>query len=171
MIEGGEDPLYIARRIVRFASEDVGLADPRALSLALAAKESVHFLGLPEGALALAQAAVYCATAPKSDSVYRAWGEAVDDVRKGLVEPVPMNIRNAPTGLMANLGYGEGYQHAHSFEDAVTDMDCLPPVVKGRRYYRPGDAGYEKTIRQLMEQREEIRKRRGAVKKKDEGEG
>jgi putative ATPase len=168
MIEGGEDPLYIARRIVRFASEDVGNADPRALSVALAAKESVYFLGVPEGALALAQAAIYCATAPKSDAVYRAYGEAVNDIRAGKVEPVPMNIRNAPTGLMANLGYGEGYQHAHEFEEGVTDMDCLPPVVKGRIYYRPADSGYERTVRQLMEHREEIRKRRGAVKKRQD---
>jgi len=165
MIEGGEDPLYVARRIVRFASEDVGNADPRALAMAIAAKEAVHFLGLPEGALALAQAAVYCATAPKSNRVYEAYSEAVADIRAGKVEPVPLNIRNAPTGLMAHLGYAEGYQHAHDYEDAVTDMDCLPPVVKGRRYYRPGDAGYEKSIRQLMDHREEVRRRRGAVKK------
>jgi len=168
MIESGEDPLYIARRIVRFASEDVGNADPRALSVALAAKESVHFLGIPEGALALAQAAIYCATAPKSDAVHRAYGEAVADIRAGKVEPVPLNIRNAPTGLMANLGYGDGYQHAHEFEEGVTDMDCLPPVVKGRRYYRPSDSGYERTVRQLMEHREEIREKRGVVKKRQD---
>ncbi|HZE89339.1 MAG TPA: replication-associated recombination protein A [Verrucomicrobiae bacterium] len=165
MIEAGEDPLYVARRVVRFASEDVGNADPRALALAMAAKESIHFLGLPEGALALAQAVVYCATAPKSDAVYRAWSDAVADIRAGKVEPVPLNIRNAPTGLMSSLGYGGGYQHAHEFEDGVTDMTLLPPIVEGRKYYRPGDAGYEKTIRQLMEHREEVRKKRGAVKK------
>jgi putative ATPase len=165
MIEGGEDPLYIARRIVRFASEDVGNADPRALSVAVAAKESIHFLGLPEGALALAQAAVYCATAPKSDRLYRAYGRAVADIRAGKVEPVPMSIRNAPTGLMADLGYGEGYQHAHDDAEAVTDMECLPASLSGRRYYRPSDRGYEKTIRQLMEYRERIRRERRAAKK------
>ncbi len=167
MIEGGEDPLYIARRIVRFASEDVGNADPRALSVSIAAREAVHFLGLPEGALALAQAAVYCATAPKSDSVYRAWGEAVQAIRDGSTDPVPMNIRNAPTGLMAHLGYGKGYQHAHDDEEAVTDMECLPPSVKGRRFYRPTDRGYEKTIRALMEEREKVRAARRAAKKKE----
>jgi len=165
MIEGGEDPLYIARRIIRFASEDVGNADPRALLLSVAAKDAVHFIGLPEGALALAQAAVYCATAPKSDRTYQAYEEAVADIRAGKVEPVPMNIRNAPTGLMANLGYGKGYQHAHQFEDGVTDQDLLPPSLKGRRYYHPTDAGHEKTIRQFMEYREEIRRKRGARKK------
>jgi putative ATPase len=169
MIEGGEDPLYVARRIVRFASEDVGNADPRALTVAVAAKEAVHFLGLPEGVLALAQAAVYCATAPKSDRVYRAYGQAVDDIRAGKVEPVPLNIRNAPTGLMAHLGYGKGYQHAHDFEEAVTDMECLPPSLEGRRYYYPSDAGYEKTVRQLMDQRDELRRRRGAVRKENPG--
>ncbi|HXI03939.1 MAG TPA: replication-associated recombination protein A [Candidatus Saccharimonadales bacterium] len=166
MIEAGEDPLYVARRIVRFASEDVGNADPRALSVSLAAKESIHFLGLPEGALALAQAAVYCAVAPKSDAVYRGWGEAVRAIREGSTDPVPMNIRNAPTGLMANVGYGKGYQHAHEYEEAVTDMDCLPPSVKGRRFYRPTDRGFEKTIRELMERRERIRRERGSRKKK-----
>jgi putative ATPase len=165
MIEGGEDPLYIARRIVRFASEDVGNADPRALSISLAAKEAVHFLGLPEGALALAQAAVYCATAPRSDRIYRAYGDAVKAIRDGSTDPVPHNIRNAPTGLMSHLGYGKGYQHAHDYEDAVTDMDCLPSSVKGSRFYRPSDQGYEKTIRRLMESRESLRKARGARKK------
>ena len=165
MIESGEEPLYIARRIVRFASEDVGNADPRALSIALAARDAFHFLGLPEGALALAQAAVYCATAPKSDSVYRAYGEALKAVRDGKVEPVPLALRNAPTGLMAKLGYGKGYQHAHGYEEAVTDMDCLPPSLQGRRFYRPGEVGFEKTIRQLMDYREELRRKRGVQKK------
>jgi len=162
MIEAGEDPLYVARRIVRFASEDIGNADPRALAVAVAAKEAFHFLGLPEGALAIAQAAVYCATAPKSDAVYRAYGEAVADIRAGKVGPVPHSIRNAPTGLMAELGYGKGYQHAHGYEGSVTDMGCLPQGLEGRRYYKPGDAGYEKTIRQLMEYREELRRKHGA---------
>ena len=166
MIEAGEDPLYIARRIVRFASEDVGNADPRALSLSVAARDAVHFLGLPEGALALAQAAVYGATAPTRDRVTRAYGDAVGAIREGHVDPVPLPIRNAPTGLMANLGYGKGYRHAHDYEDAVTDMDCLPERLRGRRFYRPGEAGYEKTIRRLMEYRAELR-RQGGVRKKD----
>jgi putative ATPase len=140
----------------------VGNADPRALAVSLAAKDAFHFLGLPEGALALAQAAVYCATAPKSDRVYRAYGDAVKAVRDEEVEPVPAQLRNAPTGLMSHLGYGKGYQHAHQHEDGVTDMDCLPPSLKGRRFYRPGHAGYEKTIRKLMEYREELRRKRGA---------
>jgi len=165
MIEGGEDPMYVARRIVRFASEDVGNADPRALTVALAAKEAFHFLGLPEGALALAQAAVYCATAPKSDRVYRAYGEAVRTIRAGDVEPVPLAIRNASTGLMANLGYGKGYQHAHDHEEGVTDMGCLPDSLRGRRFYRPADAGYEKTIRKLMDYRDELRRKHGARKR------
>jgi putative ATPase len=168
MIEAGEDPLYVARRIVRFASEDIGNADPRALTVAIAARDAFQFLGLPEGALAIAQAAVYCATAPKSDRVYRAYGEAVKDIRAGKVEPVPHNIRNASTGLMANLGYGKGYQHAHNYDEAVTDMDCLPPGLKGRKYYTPSNSGYEKTVRQLMDYREEIRRNRGTTKKKSE---
>ncbi len=171
MIEGGEDPLYIARRIVRFASEDVGNADPRALAVSIAAREAVHFLGLPEGALALAQAAVYCATAPKSDAIYRAWGEAVQAIREGSTDSVPMNIRNAPTGLMAHLGYGKGYQHAHDDEEAVTDMECLPPSVRGRRFYRPTERGYEKTVRQLMQERERLRAERRAGKKSGPPEG
>jgi putative ATPase len=166
MIEGGEDPMYIARRIVRFASEDVGNADPRALQVALAARDAFHFLGLPEGALALAQAALYMATAPKSDAAYRAYGEALADIRAGKVEPVPMNIRNAPTGLMAHLGYGKGYQHAHDFEESVTDQDCLPPGLKGRVYYRPTESGYEKTIKERMALWAEVRKRVGVRKKK-----
>jgi putative ATPase len=167
MVESGEEPLYIARRIVRFASEDVGNADPRALAISLAARDAVHFLGLPEGALALAQAAVYCATAPKSDAVYRAYGDVLKAVRDGHAGPVPLELRNAPTGLMSNLGYGKGYQHAHAYKDGVTDMDCLPQSLQGRRFYQPADAGYEKTIRQWMERREELRRRRGARKKEE----
>ncbi|MGH9868774.1 MAG: replication-associated recombination protein A [Candidatus Polarisedimenticolia bacterium] len=162
MIEGGEDPLYIARRIVRFASEDVGNADPRALQVALAAKDAFHFLGLPEGALALAQAVLYMAAAPKSDAVYRAYGEAVADIRAGKVEPVPMNIRNAPTGLMKGLGYGKGYQHAHNYEEGITDQDLLPPALKGRVYYHPTESGEEKGIKERLEQWAELRKRLGA---------
>ena len=167
MIEGGEDPMYVARRIVRFASEDIGNADPRALQVALAARDAFHFLGLPEGALALAQAVLYMATAPKSDAAYRGYGEAVAEIRAGKVEPVPHNIRNAPTGLMANLGYGKGYQHAHDFEEGVTDQDCLPPGLKGRVFYHPTESGYEKTIKERMANFAEIRKRLGARKKKE----
>ena len=136
MIDSGEDPLYIARRIVRFASEDVGLADPRALAMAIDAKEAVHFIGLPEGELALAQAAVYCALAPKSNALYRAWREVRKAIADGATDPVPLAIRNAPTGLMKHEGYGRGYRYAHDHEDAVTDLDCLPDRLRGRRFYR-----------------------------------
>ncbi len=167
MIEGGEDPMYIARRIVRFATEDIGNADPRALQISLAARDALHFLGLPEGALALAQAVLYMATAPKSDAAYRAYSEAVADIRAGKIEPVPLNIRNAPTGLMSHLGYGKGYQHAHDFEGGVTDMDCLPDGLKGRSYYRPTESGYEKTIKERLERFAELRKGMGARRKND----
>jgi putative ATPase len=167
MIEGGEDPMYLARRIVRFASEDIGNADPRALQVALAARDAFHFLGLPEGALALAQAALYMATAPKSDAAYRGYGKAMADIRAGKIEPVPLNIRNAPTGLMADLGYGKGYQHAHDFAEALTDQDCLPPGLKGSVYYHPTESGYEKTIKERMAHWAELRKRLGVRKKKD----
>ena len=164
MLESGEDPLYIARRMVRFATEDVGLADPRALSITLAAKDAVHFLGLPEGALALAEAAVYLATAPRSNALYVAYGEASADVRSGMNPPVPLQIRNAPTRLMSQLGYGKGYVYAHDTEEGVADMDCLPSEVAGRRYYRPTERGFEKTMRERLEwiadRRKEARRRR-----------
>ena len=166
MLEGGEDPMYIARRVVRFASEDVGNADPRALSVALAARDAFHFLGLPEGALALAQAVLYLATAPKSDAAYRGYSAAVADIRAGKIEPVPLNIRNAPTGLMAGLGYGKGYQHAHDYEEGLTDQDCLPDGLKGRVYYTPTDSGYEKTIKERLAHFAELRSRMGARRKK-----
>ncbi|HET9480308.1 MAG TPA: replication-associated recombination protein A [Candidatus Polarisedimenticolia bacterium] len=167
MIEAGEDPMYVARRIVRFASEDIGNADPRALTVALAARDAFHFLGLPEGSLALAQAVLYMATAPKSDAAYRAYGEAVADIRAGRVGPVPVNLRNAPTPLMSGLGYGRGYQHAHDYDDAITDQDCLPPVLKGRVYYRPTESGYEKTLKERMERAAEIRRSRGGRRTKE----
>ncbi len=165
MIEGGEDPLYIARRMVRFASEDIGNADPRALQVALAARDAFHFLGLPEGALALAQAALYLAAAPKSDAVYRAYGDAVADIRAGKVEAVPMNIRNAPTGLMKGLGYGKGYQHAHQYEEGVTDQDLLPPGLAGRVYYHPTDSGEEKEMKERLARWAELRRKMGARRK------
>jgi putative ATPase len=146
MLEAGEDPLYVARRLVRFASEDVGNADPRALRLTLDAKEAYHFLGTPEGELALAQAACYLALAPKSNAVYAAWNQVADDIRERPAEPVPLHIRNAPTGLMANLGYGKGYQYAHDAPDAQVSQEHLPDALRGRIYYRPTERGAEKDL-------------------------
>ena len=144
MLEAGEDPLYVARRLVRFASEDVGNADPHALRVTLDAKDAYHFLGTPEGELALAQAACYLALAPKSNAVYVAWNEVADDIRERPAEPVPLHIRNAPTGLMANLGYGKGYEYAHDAPDALVSQEHLPDALRGRVYYRPTDRGAEK---------------------------
>jgi putative ATPase len=152
MLEAGEDRLYIARRLIRMASEDIGLADPRALEQTIAAMQAVHFLGIPEGDLALAQAAIYLCVAPKSDAAYRAMGAVHEDVEKTIAEPVPMNLRNAPTGLMKAWGYGQGYQHAHKVEDAIPDMDCLPASLAGRRYYWPTDRGVEKRIGERLEE-------------------
>jgi putative ATPase len=146
MLDAGEDPLYIARRLVRFASEDVGNADPGALRLALDAKDAYHFLGTPEGELALAQAACYLALAPKSNAVYTAWNEVHEDIREKPAEPVPLHLRNAPTGLMANLGYGRDYQYAHDAPDAVVDQEHLPEALRGRTYYRPTERGLEKDL-------------------------
>jgi putative ATPase len=143
MLEAGEDPLYVARRLVRFASEDVGLADPRALPQAIAAQQAVHFIGMPEGALALAQAVVYLAAAPKSNALYRAYGRAADDARRTDGEPVPLHIRNAPTKLMKQLGYGRGYEYAHDHEDAIVAQSHLPEALEGRVYYEPGEHGFE----------------------------
>jgi putative ATPase len=151
MLEAGEDPLYVARRLVRFASEDVGNADPQALVVAVAAKEAVHFMGMPEGNTALAQAAVYLATAPKSNAVYRAYGAAAADAHTEAAEPVPLHLRNAPTKLMKKLDYGKGYQYAHDEPDAVAGMDCLPPSLAGRTYYQPADRGFEKEIKRRLD--------------------
>src|SRR5437899_9746084 len=137
MLAGGEDPLYIARRLVRIAAEDVGLADPRALSLALAAKDAYHFLGSPEGELALAQAVVYLATAPKSNRVYTAFDAATAAATQHPAEPVPLHIRNAPTRLMEELGYGAGYKYAHSYDEAYAPQDYLPDVLRGQKWYEP----------------------------------
>ncbi len=155
MLEAGEDRLYIARRLIRMASEDVGLADPRALEQAVAAMQAVHFLGIPEGDLALAQAAIYLSVAPKSDAAYRAMGAVHDDVERTIAEPVPMQLRNAPTRYMKEWGYSEGYQHAHNVENAVPHMECLPESLAGKRYYFPTDRGLEKRIAERLE---EIRK-------------
>ena len=163
MLDAGEDPLYVARRLVRFASEDVGNADPAALRLTLDAKEAYHFLGTPEGELALAQAACYLALAPKSNAVYAAWNAVRDDIREQPAEPVPLHLRNAPTGLMAGLGYGKGYQYAHDAPDAQVDQEHLPAALRGRTYYRPTDRGLEKDLAaRLLQWREQRRARAGA---------
>ncbi len=146
MLEAGEDRLYIARRLVRMAIEDIGLADPRALEQTIAAQQAAHFLGIPEGDLALGQAAIYLAVAPKSDASYKALGVAMETVEKSPAEPVPMQLRNAPTRLMKEFGYGSGYQHAHQFEDAVNTMECLPESLRGTRFYEPTDRGVEQRI-------------------------
>jgi putative ATPase len=151
MLAGGEDPLYLARRIVRIASEDVGLADPRALTIALAAKDAYHFLGSPEGELAIAEAVIYLATAPKSNRAYEAFGRAQEAAREHPAEAVPLHIRNAPTGLMKELGYGAGYKYAHAYEGAYAPQDYLPESLCGARWYEPTDAGYEKTVKERME--------------------
>jgi len=151
MLAGGEDPLYIARRLVRMAIEDIGLADPRALTVTLAAKDAYHFLGSPEGELALAEAAVYLATAPKSNRAYRAFGEAQAAAQQHPAEPVPLHIRNAPTGLMKELGYGEGYRYAHDYDDAYVPQEYLPPVLRERKWYQPSDFGFEKEVAKRLE--------------------
>jgi len=143
MLEGGEDPLYLARRIVRMATEDIGLADPRALPLTIAAQQAVHFLGMPEGALALAEAVAYLALSPKSNAVYVAFGKAMADVKETRNDPVPIHLRNAPTGLMKDLGYGKGYKYAHDYQNAQVDQEHLPEALRGRVYYEPTDRGFE----------------------------
>jgi putative ATPase len=157
MLEAGEDPLYIVRRMVRFASEDIGLADPRALSVALDAMRAFHFIGLPEGKLALAQAAAYLALAPKSNALYRAYGAVANDIRETRNEPVPLHLRNAPTRLMKQLDYGRGYRYAHDEESGVSRMECLPPSLKNRRYYHPTAHGVEKAYRERIRQLDHLR--------------
>ena len=152
MIESGEDPLYIARRMIRMASEDIGLAEPAALAITLAAKQAFELLGPPEGHLALAQAAVYLSLAPKSNALYVAYGDVHQDLQQTIAEPVPLHLRNAATGLMKHLGYGKGYQYAHDAEQKVTDMTCLPPSLLGRQYYQPTDQGFEARIRRRLEE-------------------
>jgi putative ATPase len=159
MLESGEDPLYLARRMVRMASEDIGLAEPAALAVTIAAKEAFDFIGAPEGYLALAQAAVYLSLAPKSNALYRAYGAVEEDLRKTIAEPVPLHLRNAVTGLMGHLGYGKGYQYAHDAEGKVTDMTCLPESLLGRRYYKPTDEGFEARIRQRLEEIRRLQKK------------
>jgi putative ATPase len=157
MLAAGEDPLYIARRMVRFASEDVGNADPRALTVAMSAMQAFQFIGLPEGELALAQAAVYLATASKSNALYTGYGRIKETISRTGTLPVPLHIRNAPTRLMKELGYGKGYLYAHNFEDAYVPQDFLPEKLKGETYYHPTDRGYEKIIRERMEQWRKLR--------------
>jgi putative ATPase len=158
MLEAGEDPLYIARRVVRMSVEDIGLADPNALSLCMAARDAVDFIGMPEGNLALAEAVVYLSAAPKSNALYTAYGDVKQDVDQTSADPVPLHLRNAPTALMKGLGYGRGYQYAHDFEEKVADMQCLPDNLRGRIYYKPTNEGIEKRIRERLE---EIRKIKG----------
>ena len=151
MLAGGEDPLYIARRLVRMAIEDVGLADPRALTVALAAKDAYHFLGSPEGELGLAEAAIYLATAPKSNRVTTAFSDAQSAAMQHPAEPVPLHIRQAPTPLMKELGYGAGYKYAHDYENAYVPQEYLPESLRGQQWYRPSEFGYEKTVAERME--------------------
>ncbi|MEW6364262.1 MAG: replication-associated recombination protein A [Acidobacteriota bacterium] len=158
MVEGGEDPLYIARRMVRFAVEDVGLADPRALDVSLAARDAFHFLGQPEGNLALAQAAIYLASCPKSNSIYKAYDAVTADLEGAIADPAPLQIRNAPTRLMDELGYGEGYKYAHEAAERITDLQCLPDRLRDRIYWTPIKTGFEKTVAQRFEEWERLKR-------------
>jgi putative ATPase len=167
MLEAGEDALYIARRVVRMSVEDIGLADPNALALCMAARDAVDFIGMPEGNLALAQAVVYLALAPKSNALYTAYAEVQQDVEATAAESVPLHLRNAPTGLMKGLGYGQGYQYAHDVEGKIADMQCLPDNLRDRTYYHPTSEGVEKRIRERME---DIKRRRSQANKPDSAE-
>jgi putative ATPase len=161
MLEAGEDPLYIARRVVRMAVEDIGLADPNALALCMAARDAVDFIGMPEGNLALAQAVVYLSVAPKSNALYTAYSAVQEDVERTAAESVPLHLRNAPTGLMKGMGYGQGYQYAHDLDTRVADMQCLPDNLRDRVYYHPTNEGIEKRIRERLE---ETRRKRTSKK-------
>jgi putative ATPase len=158
MLEGGEDPLYIARRVTRFASEDIGMADSNALQVSVAAYQACHFIGMPECSVHLTHAVVYCALAPKSNAIYTAYGAAYGDAMQTTAEPVPLVIRNAPTKLMKELHYGDGYQYAHDTEEKLTNMQCLPDSLAGRSYYHPTDQGKEKRVKEWMEAIEALRK-------------
>lgn len=157
MLQSGEDPMYVARRVVRMAVEDIGLAAPEALNLTLSARDAMHFLGSPEGDLVLAQAVAYLALAPKSNAIYTAYGAVLGDIESTRAEPVPLHLRNAPTGLMKSLDYGKGYQYAHDAEGKVADMECLPESLKGRRYYQPTSEGREKLLAQRMDEVRRLR--------------
>jgi len=168
MLDAGEDRLYIARRLVRMAIEDIGLADPRAVEQAVAATETVRFLGIPEGDQALAQTAIYLSVAPKSDAAYRALNSALDQVRTGVTEPVPKHLRNPVTRAMRDWGYGKGYQHAHQSADALTDMECLPASLSGKTFYEPTDRGIESRIKERLEAIRKRRRNRGNAPDKAE---
>ena len=161
MLEAGEDPLYVARRVVRMAVEDIGLADPNALSLCMAARDAVDFIGQPEGNLALAQAVVYLALAPKSNALYTAYSDVQQDVERTAAEAVPLHLRNAPTGLMKGLGYGKGYQYAHDVEGKVADMQCLPGNLRDRIYYHPTNEGMEREMRERIAEIKRLRSKPG----------
>ena len=150
MIEAGEDPLFIARRLVVLAAEDIGLAEPQALAVAMAAQQAVHFLGMPEGRIPLAEATVYLATAPKSNSAYAGIEQALEDARKHSNDPVPLHLRNAVTGLMRQMGYGKEYKYSHDYEGHFVEQEFLPPSLKGRRYYKPTQEGSEKEIAERL---------------------
>ena len=165
MIEAGEDPLYIARRVVRMAVEDIGLADPNALSLCMAARDAVDFIGMPEGNLALAQAVVYLSVAPKSNALYTAYGAVQHDIEQTAADPVPLHLRNAPTPLMEQFGYGKGYQYAHDVEAGVADMECMPDNLRGRQFYHPRAQGREKLLAQRMDEIRSIRAAKQAAGK------
>jgi putative ATPase len=157
MLEAGEDPLYIARRLIRFASEDIGMADPQALVVAVAAQQATHFIGMPEANTALAQAVIYLATAPKSNALYAGYSRAAEMVHNNPNEPVPLHIRNAPTPLMKDLGYGKGYKYAHDYEDAITDLSCLPDSIADAKFYEPADRGFEAEIKERLSRWEKLK--------------
>ncbi len=159
MLEAGEAPLYVARRLVRFASEDIGMADPNALVQAMAAQQAAHFIGMPEANLALAQCVVYLASAPKSNALYAAYSEVQQDVERTRADPVPLHLRNAPTPLMRRIGYGKGYKYAHDYEEAQVEQQNLPDAIKDRTYYHPSDRGYEKTVKERLDAFEQAKKR------------
>ena len=172
MIAGGEDPLYVARRVVRMASEDVGLADPRALTVALAAKEAYDFLGSPEGELAIAEAVIYMATAPKSNKAYEAWGRAMRAAEEHPAEPVPLHIRNAPTQLMKGLGYGKGYRYDHAEADAfAAGQEYLPEALRGAKWYEPSERGFEKTVAERIAWWEQVKRRASEDRERTQGKG
>jgi putative ATPase len=160
MLEAGEDPLYVVRRLIRFASEDIGMADPQALTQAVAAQQAAHFIGMPEANLALAQAVVYLATAPKSNALYAAYSQVQEDVERTRSDPVPLHLRNAPTPLMRTIGYGKGYRYAHDYDQAQVEQQHLPDSIKDRTYYHPTDRGYEKAVKERLDAFEAARRRR-----------
>jgi putative ATPase len=167
MLEAGEDPLYVARRLVRFASEDIGMADPNALVQAVAAQQAAHFVGMPEANLALAQCVVYLASAPKSNALYAAYSEVQQDVERTRTDPVPLHLRNAPTPLMRKIGYGKGYKYAHDYKEAQVEQQNLPDAIKDRTYYHPSDRGYEKTVKERLDAFEQARRK--GIKKTGDG--